>query len=182
MAKRKNKQLLALLLLFGIISCDNKIDIEANNSEVDIKNDTSEWGFVCEPKSAYGNDILIKYDGKFVSTFHDKIHLRPDGWVISELDGYNFEYHLNNDDYPILEWSIPRDRYSQWMEKVHLHKVDGLTRNNKNEPNIEGWLTDVITIFKYKDSPEIKSIHSCFLIDTEVLNDFVKDRKENILG
>ena len=100
---------------------------------------------------------------------------------ITELNGNNFEYHLNNENYPILEWSIPRDRYSEWIEKTHLHKVDGLNRNDKNEPNIENWLTDIITIYKYNDSPEIKSIHSCFLMDIKSLNDFVEDRKINIL-
>ena len=178
--KSKMKKLLVLLLIFGVVGCDNAIDIEANGSDVDMTADTSEWGFVCEPKSSYGFDILIKYDGKFVSTFHDKIHLRPDGWVITELNSYNFEHHLNNEDYPIMEWSIPRDRYSEWTEKVHLHKVDGLTRNNKNELNIENWLTDIITIYKYKDSSEIKSMHSCFLIDTVALDNFVEDRKENL--
>jgi hypothetical protein len=79
-----------------------------------------------------------------------------------------------------MEWSIPRDRYSEWTEKVHLHRVDGLTRNNKNELNIENWLTDIITIYKYKDSSEIKSMHSCFLIDTVALDNFVEDRKENL--
>ena len=163
------KKLLTLLLISPLLISQ------------EVKNNASEWGFVCEPKSAYGFDILIKYEGKFVSSFHDKIHLRPDGWVITELNGNNFEYHLNNENYPILEWSIPRDRYSEWIEKKHLHKVDGLNRNDKNEPNIENWLTDIITVYKYNDSPEIKSIHSCFLMDIKSLNDFVEDRKTKIL-
>jgi hypothetical protein len=169
------KKLLALLVYLPILFAEPLTD-SANSSEI---------GFICKPEARIGSDILIKYNGKYVSTFHDKIHLRPEGWVISELNSStfedSFEQYLNNNN-SATEWLIPLDRHSYWQEKKHIHKIDELKIDENGQPDFKKWKTEITTVYKYEDAPEMKRIHFCALADIESLNNFVAERKKNILG
>ena len=130
-------------------------------------------GFVCEPTGDYGYTFFAIYDGQKVYSYHDKIHLRDQGWSVSELRGKPFEYHFDSSEHPITEWYIPKGEYDTWKSKRILHEVGA------NYLSPTEYLTR-LAIDQESDYGDSKALHSCSVGDIEKMNKFVADRKNNM--
>ena len=118
-------------------------------------------GFACAPKSKYGYDVLIIYDGKYVSTFHDNIVDRGNDWIITTFTETNSGSR---------QWDIPEQKWEQFPKKLshHVWRYD------------EAKFTE-LELLTLNES-DIKSEAACFLTKVGSLRDFVNYRMGNILG
>ena len=130
-------------------------------------------GFVCEPTGDYGYTFFAIYDGQKVYSYHDKIHLRDQGWSVSERRGKPVEYHFNNTEDALTEWYIPKGKYDQYLSKRIIHEV-GLNYLSPIE-----YKTRLVIVEKYDDD-DTKSLYTCLVGDIEKMNKFVADRKNNM--
>jgi len=167
------KNILALILMvFGLVGCAE--DSTKSNPQSDSAEQPTKVGFFCEPNGNYGFVILVIYDGEYVSSYHDLIHLRPDGWLVTKLNSGPFEFHYGNYDYPALDWYVPEVKYSQYKTKRHMHNVG-------NEQVDDSYQTRLITVEEHDGQEDIKYMHNCFLGNISQLNAYVEDRKINLL-
>lgn len=173
------KRLIYIALIFLVIGCsENKEQRGQQTQEENI------IGFACEPDLS-GFLILIKYDGKYVSTYDDSPHLRPEGWVLSKLQSESFQYHfsMKDPDYPATQWNIPKGRWDLWASKLHLHEV-GVEYTSPDEYitklyTIEEWKAGDYEVFEYSEDTTSKYLHICSLADIGKLDDFVEERMRN---
>jgi hypothetical protein len=161
-----------LFYLFDILyQAESK---ESQTTETAKNSFNNKVGFYCEPKGAYGFLILVIYDGEYVSSYHDKIYLRPDGWVVTKLNSAPFDFHYGNIDYPVIDWYVPKAKYSQYQTKRHMHNVGHKQVDEK-------YKSSLITVEEYAGEEDIKYMHNCFLGNIEQMNEYVENRKTNLL-
>ena len=159
-------------MVLGIIGCSE------GSTGSNIQNSSAEQytkvGFYCEPSGNYGFIILVIYDGEYVSSYHDLIHLRSNGWVVTKLNSGPFEFHYGNKDYPVLEWFIPQSKWTIFKTKRHLHDV-------RDKQVDESYQTRLVTIEEYEGEEDIKFMHNCLPGNIAQMNAYVEDRKTNLL-
>jgi hypothetical protein len=165
------KHTLALVLIvFGLIGCSE--DRTKSNSQSNSAEQSTEVGFYCEPTNDFGFIILVIYDGEYVSSYHDLVHLRDQGWVVTKLNSGPFKFHYGNKDYPVLEWYLPQSKWTIFKTKRHLHDV-------KQKQVDETYQTRLITVEEYDGEDDLKYMHNCFPGKISQMNAFVEDRKIN---
>lgn len=163
------KYILLIMLVFGIVSCSE--DTTGGNSQSSSAEQSTKVGFYCEPTGTYGFVILVIYDGEYVSSFHDVLHLRDQGWNVTKLNSGPFEFHYGNKKYPAMEWYVPKSKWTIYKSKRHLHDL------RKKQIDGEVYKTLLVTIQEYDGEEDLKISHNCFPGDISQMNAFVEDRK-----
>jgi predicted phosphoadenosine phosphosulfate sulfurtransferase len=121
-------------------------------------------GFACQPEAQFGFDFLLIYDKGYVSSFHDTIVNRDKDWIISKFISYDSN----------AEFTIPEQRWEQVNKKV-VHNIVNTwaDENTYTRLNIE---------ISKNDATSNNLSFVCIEADIKALNDFVKNRKNNLMG